>query len=81
MLYDEIIEVIIILFMRFVLILPQENLQLINFGENVNMFYSTYDVNPLNSSATTMALQCGSFYCRENTRDGIGKDTFFTPCC
>jgi hypothetical protein len=61
MLYDQIIGVIIILFVRFVLILPQEYLQHINFSENINMFYSTSDFNPLNSSATTMALQCGSF--------------------
>jgi len=75
MLYDQIIEVIIILFIRFVLILPQENLQHIHFSENIDMFYSTSDVNSLNSSATTMALQCGSFYCCENTPVGIGKDT------
>jgi len=61
MLYDQIIEVIITLFIRLVLILPQENLQRINYSENINMFYSTTDVNPLNSSATMMALQCGSF--------------------
>jgi hypothetical protein len=39
MLYDQIIEVMIILFIRFVLILPQENLQRIDFSENIGMFF------------------------------------------
>jgi len=55
MLCDQIIEVIIILFIRFFLILPQEDLQRINCSEFMNMFYSTSDFNPMNSSATTMA--------------------------